>query len=64
MQYKMDTNTIKAKLILRAIDRHRKISPCGDKHTILDCFTNESGEWMLWYNVGKFTHAILESEVV
>jgi len=59
----MDTNTIKAKLILKAIDKYKKISPCGFEKTILDCFTNESGEWIFWFNVGKYTHVISEGEL-
>ena len=59
----MDTNTIKARLILRAIDKHKKISPCGAKRSILDCFTDDSGEWIFWYNVGRDTHIISEGEL-
>ena len=58
----MDTNTIKAKLILRAIDRYKKISPCG-LGSLLDGFTNDSGQWLFWFNVGRNTHMITEGEL-
>ena len=58
----MDTNTIKAKLILRAIAKHGKIKPCG-LGSLLDGFTNDSGQWLFWFNVGGNTHMITEGEL-
>ena len=59
----MDTNTIKAKLILKAIEKHGKISPCGGDH-LLDGFAEyEEVGWAFYYNVGRYTHAVIESEV-
>ena len=60
---KMDTNTIKAKLILKAIDKYKKIAPCGSEKTILDCFTHDSGKWIFWFNVGKNTHILCEDDL-
>ena len=61
----MDTNTIKAKLILKAIEKHGKISPCGGDH-LLDGFTKyeKCVGWFFYYNVKQNTYAISESEVV
>ena len=60
----MDTNTIKAKLILKAIEKHGKISPCGGDH-LLDGFAEyEEVGWFFYYNVKQNTYAIAESEVV
>ena len=60
----MDTNTIKAKLILKAIEKHGKISPCGGDH-LLDGFSEyEEVGWFFYYNVKQNTYAIVESEVV
>ena len=59
----MDTNEIKAKLILKAIDRHGKIAPCSGGH-LLDgfCEYQEAG-WTFYYRVGNFTYEVSESEV-
>ena len=58
----MDTNTIKSKLILKAIEKHGKISPCGGEK-LLDCFRLHDTGWTLYYNAGKYTYAVAESEV-
>ena len=59
----MDTNTIKAKLILRAIAKHGKIKPCG-LGSLLDGFSVDMDEKLVfWFNVGCDTHAVRECEI-
>ncbi len=56
----MTETEIKTKLIKKAIEKHGSIAPCGFEHTLLDCFTQEDGKWMLWYNVGEDTRVVRE----
>jgi len=59
----MDTNTIKAKLILRAIAKHGKIKPCG-LGSLLDGFGYDGDDKLVFfYNVGAYTHATRETEL-
>ena len=59
----MDTNTIKAKLILKAIAKHGKIKPCG-LGSLLDGFSCDAdGKLVFWFNIGANTHAVREREI-
>ena len=63
LRIKMETNEIKAKLILKAIDRHGKIASCSGGH-LLDGFCEyEEAGWTFYYRVGNFTYEVSESEV-
>lgn len=41
---------IKQKLIERAIERHSKIFPCGNRNTLSECFTIHGETLVFWYN--------------
>jgi len=46
-------------LIERARERHGCIYPVGESHSFSECFTNETGFEVLWYDTGdKSTHLI------
>ena len=44
----------------KAVEQYGKISKCGNAKTWDDCFTDENGEVLFWFNVGKDTHMISE----
>jgi len=51
----------KLRLLTRAVQRHPEgISFCGVATRWDECFTVELGLLVLWYNVGKDSHAIKE----
>lgn len=41
---------VKQKLIERAIEKHKKIFPCGNIDSILDCFTVHDETLVFWFN--------------
>ena len=47
---------IKLNLLIRAIERHDRIQPCGMEPSLLDCFKYENGKWYFWYNIGEATY--------
>ena len=61
LRIEMETNEIKAKLILKAIDRHGKIYPVSG--VLLDGFSEYEDGWTFYYRVGNFTYEVSESEV-
>ena len=59
----MKTN-LKNKMIAAACNQHGRITPVGDRATLEDCFTIESGEIWFWYNdSANSTHVIRESKI-
>ena len=50
----------KASLMRKAVEKYGNISFCGNAKTWDECFTDENGEVMFWFNVGKDTHMISE----
>jgi len=50
----------KVSLMRKAVEQYGKISKCGNAKTWDDCFTDENGEVLFWFNVGKDTHMISE----
>ena len=60
----MDNTEKMARMILKAIERHGRISRCGQALTLLDCFTTDADDQLvLWYNSGVNTYAIREVEI-
>lgn len=48
----------------KAVEKYGNISFCGNAKTWDECFTDENGEVMFWFNVGKDTHMISEKKGV
>jgi len=40
----------KRALIDQARERHGEIQPCGTRRSLAECFTEEDGFLMLWFN--------------
>ncbi|MDR0306502.1 MAG: hypothetical protein LBI42_06665 [Chitinispirillales bacterium] len=52
-------NMLKIDMINQALNRYRKIFPCGDKAEFSDCFTVDSGKLLFWFNTeDKTTHVM------
>ena len=51
----------KEKLVKLATEKFGDIRPCGDKKSLSDCFTDDSGELVLWFNtLDNSTHIVSE----
>jgi hypothetical protein len=54
-------NNIKKKLINKAIQKYRKIFPCGNQKDISDCFTQIGNDILFWFNTeDESTHLLKE----
>jgi len=52
---------LKQELIERALKKHQKIKPCGNKASLLDCFTEHHGKLIFWYNTEEdSTYVLIE----
>ena len=54
----MSQEQLKNEMIDEAVKRYGDISYCGNKTNWNDCFTEEEGYLMFWFNVGKDTKTI------
>lgn len=53
---------LEQRLIKRATKKHKKIYPCGHKNSLADCFTEDEGRLMLWFNTeDQSTHVVTTS---
>lgn len=54
----------KQRLIDEAIQRHpgQDLTPCSNVRSLSECFTDDTGALIFWYNVGKDTRAIAEKQ--
>lgn len=54
---------LKQNLIKKAIEKHQKIKPCGNKPTLSDCFTEHGDKLIFWYNTEDDNTCILYENV-
>lgn len=49
------------RILKKAIKRHQRIHPCGDRQTFSQCFTECNGKTVLWFDTDdRSTHAVVE----
>ncbi len=49
------------RIIKKAVKRHSRIHPCGDRRSLRECFTECNGKIVLWFDTDdQSTHAIVE----
>ncbi len=56
-------NTLKQKMIQRALRKHKKIFPCSNKEELSDCFTEHKGQILFWYNTEDQTTHLITKKV-
>ncbi len=56
------SDALKLRMIEEARAEHRpaEIGPCGERPTLLQSFTRYEDTAVLWFNVGKDTHCLME----
>jgi len=57
-------NSLEQKLYNEAVKIHKDILPCGRKKTFSECYTEEQGVTIFWYDTEDgSTHLVLSSKL-